>query len=145
MKSKGTFFVLLLIFLLAGCGSTNTNGGTPPSPTVLHVIRISSNPYGMHVAPFDRTVTDTAAVQQLYTTAQGLPAAKGTYDCAKDLGLVYHLNFLQGTTPMQQMDLEASGCGFLHISKTDARLINSSFVSLFTRTIGIPSLIPFVP
>lgn len=141
MKSKGTFFALLLLFLLAGCGSTTTSGGAAPSLTALHVIRTSSNAYGTHVAPFDRTVTDTTAVQRLYTTAQGLPAAKGTYNCPKDIGLVYHLNFLQGITSIQQMDLQASGCQFLHISKSDVRLTNVSFLSLFTRTIGIASLI----
>jgi hypothetical protein len=97
----------------------------------------------MHVAPFDRTVTDTTAVQRLYITAQGLPPATGTYDCAKDIGLVYHLNFLQGTALIKQIDLQATGCPFLHISKTDVRMTNPSFVSLFTRTIGIPSLVPW--
>jgi hypothetical protein len=142
MVPKRTFFVLLLFFLLAGCGSASASGRVPPGPTSLRVIRVSSNPYGSHIAPFDQTVTDTTDVQRLYAAIQGLPAARGTYNCPKDIGLMYHLNFLQGTTSMQQMDLQASGCQFLHISKTDVRVTDASFLSLFTTTVGITSMIP---
>ena len=142
MIQKRTFFVLLLFFLLAGCGSASASGRVHSSPTALRVVRVSNNPYGSHIVPFNQTITDTTGVQRLYTAIQQLPDARGTYNCPKDIGLVYHLSFLQGTTSMQQMDLQASGCQFLRISKTDTRITNASFLSLFTTTIGIASIIP---
>jgi hypothetical protein len=143
MGFKVMLIAPLMFLLLVGCAPRSTNVGTTSGPTTLHVVRTNSNPYAKQAAPFDRTVSSASAVQQLYSAAYALPPATGTYDCAKDIGLVYHLNFLQGAKFIKQMDLQATGCPFLHLSKTDVRLTNSSFVSLFTRTVGIPSLIPW--
>jgi hypothetical protein len=137
------FSLFPLFLLLPGCASRTVSVGAASVPTTLHVVRTNNNPYAKQAAPFDRTVSNASTVQQLYRAAYALPSATGTYHCVKDIGLVYHLNFLQGTALIKQMDLQATGCSFLHISKTDVRLINSSFVSLFTRTIGIPSLVPW--
>jgi hypothetical protein len=143
MKAKGLLFALISLLLLAGCGSVSAGEEPPasPSPTVLHVVR--TNGFLKQLAPFDRTVRDVAAVQRLYTAAYALPpAAPGVVHCPNDLGVVYHLYFLHDTTLIQEMDLDATGCQFLHISKTDVRNTDPAFRTLVARTIGVGSLLP---
>jgi len=146
MKLKSILFMLPLfmlpLFLLAACGTMNASQGSTSEPTALHVVRTSSNRYAMHLASFERTVTDATAVQQLYTAAYALPVAKGIYHCPKDLGLVYHLTFLHGSTSIQQMDVQATYCQFLEIGNKDGRVTDASFLALFTKTVGITSLYP---
>ncbi|MDQ2905729.1 MAG: hypothetical protein M3Y81_19560 [Chloroflexota bacterium] len=141
MKLKN-ILVMLPLFLLAACGTMNASQDSTSGPSALHVVRTSSNRYAKHLTSFDRTVTDATTVQQLYTAAYALPAAKGVYNCPKDLGLVYHLTFLRNSTSIQQMDLQATYCQFLEIGNKDARETDVHFITLFTKTIGLPSLIP---
>lgn len=132
------------MFLLTGC-----NPGTPPgpSPTALHVTRPALPAY--HFDPLDVTIRDTAAVERLYQAAYALPTPpSGTVNCPNDIGLVYHLNFLQNTiSSVQQMNLNATGCQYLLIGQdsNDVRRTNQSFLDLFTKTVGIPSLVPPIP
>lgn len=140
MKLKN-ILVMLPLFLLAACGTMNASQSSTSLPTALHVVRTSSNRYAMHLVSFDRTVTDAKAVQQLYRAAYALPVTKGIYHCPKDLGLVYHLTFLHGSTSIQQMDLQATDCQFLEIGKNDSRVTDAHFIMLFTKIIGLPSLI----
>jgi hypothetical protein len=138
MRFKAILFILPV--LLVACGSINANVGTTSGPTVLHVTRTSSDPYGKHIGSFDRTVTDVAAVQRLYTAALALPKVTGVYNCPIGPALEYHLSFLKGASSMQQINLQASGCQFLSVSKTDSRVTNTAFLSLFMKTVGISSL-----
>ncbi len=141
MKLKRILFILPLLLLVA-CGTVNAQQGTASGPTALHVVRSSSNPYAKHVPTFDRTLTDATAVQRLYTAALALPKVTGAYSCPKDTGLAFHLTFLNSTTSIQQMDLEASGCQFLGIGKEDMRVTNAAFLGLFEEVVGISALNP---
>lgn len=134
--------VLLFLLVLVGCGSASTGSGASHQPTALHVTR-TSNLAMVQSVPFDRTIQDSATVQQLYDAALALPVANGVYNCPIDRGVAYHLQFLQGTAPLQQMDLDATGCRFLHITgQADARVTNDAFIALFTTTVGVKSLFP---
>lgn len=136
MKSKGIGLALVLVILLAGCGTT------PQVATSFHVTR-SESLQGYHFAPFERTVNNTTAVQRLYAAALALPTPQpGVYNCPIDIGLVYHLNFHGDKFTFQHMDLEATGCGWLHLNQTEIRQTTDSFLSLVVQTIGIPCLIP---
>ncbi len=139
MKTKGLGLVLCLGLLLAACV------GTPQQPTALHVLRpASSFPiYGKPFPRLERTINDASTVQQLYAAALALPVvAPGTYHCPIDFGVVYKLDFLAGSALIQHMDVQASGCRWLHLSSTDNRWTNDAFNRLLAKTIGIPSLLP---
>ena len=143
MKHTTSILALSLLLLLAACGTGDiggTSGGTTTGPTTLHVVR--SDTIYLHFPPFDHTVGTVGAVQRLYHAALALPKVTGVYNCPADSGLEYYLNFLHGTSSIQQMDLAASGCQFLGIGKNDSRVTNAAFLALFTKTVGIPSLYP---
>jgi hypothetical protein len=101
-----------------------------------------STPLNPSAAGFDKTVSDSVAVQRLYDAAIALPPApNGVYNCPASRGVVYHLAFHEVAAPMQHMDLEADGCQFLSIGQSqEQHLTNPDFLSLFTQTIGIASL-----
>ena len=147
--------ILLAVLLLTGCGTvseTNGTGGnnialeltaTPSRPTALHVTRPAVNGY----PSLDRTLQDTRAVQRLYSAAYALPVPPpGRTNCPLDNGIIYYLTFLRSTTPLQQMTLQASGCQFLRLNQNmgGVRSTNEAFLSLFLKTVGIPSLVPGV-
>jgi hypothetical protein len=148
--------ILLAVLLLAGCGtlgrpdetgSTNIPFGptaTPTLPTALHVIRPAVNGY----PSLDRTIKDTKAVQRLYRAAYALPVPSSEKElCPPDIGMIYYLTFLQGTIPLQQMTLQATGCQLLRLypQTGGVRQTTEAFRSLFLKTVGIPSLVPGVP
>jgi hypothetical protein len=136
LKLKGIGLALILVILLAGCGTTLQVS------TSLHVTR-SESLQGYNFAPFERTVNDTTAVQRLYDAALALPTPQpGVYNCLNDIGLVYHLSFHGDRFTFLHMDLEATGCGWLHLNQTEVRQTTDSFLSLVVQTIGIPCLIP---
>lgn len=136
MKTKASGMIFLLVLLLAGCMGTQ--------PTVLHVVRPGLVGYQQQVVPpLDRTVSDAAAVQGLYTAALALQSpSQYPLPCPNDLGLVYHLTFLVGTSQLQQMDVQPLGCHWVYLSQTDVRQANQAFLTLLTHTIGLPSLVP---
>src|SRR6266851_2159906 len=131
MKRCFVVLPLLLCLFLAACGgstvpsSTTAStqpsngqatdaGGTTPTPassgpTVLHVTRTDPSATN-NIGPLDKTVTDAATVQNLYMTALKLPAyatgATISQSCLNDTGVIYHLDFLQGTTEVQRMNLD---------------------------------------
>lgn len=141
MKTKASGVALFLVLLLAGCMGTVADR----EPTLLHVVRPGLVGYHQQqVAPFDRTVRDAAAVQRLYTAALALPRpSHPPVPCTYDWGLVYHLTFLEGTSQLQQMDVQPLNCNHLvNLSQTDVRQTDQSFLTLLANTIGLPSLIP---
>lgn len=143
MKTTQWRLVILLGLLLVACA------GTPQQPTALHVLRPAS-PFPIYGQPFprlERTIHDAKAVQQLYAAAQALPAVDQgkTYSCPIDFGVVYQLDFLAGSDLLQHMDVQASGCQWVHLSSTDIRWTTSAFNRLLANTIGIPSLLSPTP
>ena len=140
MKTKASAMAFLLLLLLTGCmGRAST-----PQPTVLHVVRpVLVGYHQQQVAPFDRTVWDAASVQRLYAAALALPIPQQyPTPCPFDIGPVYHLTFLNGTSQLQQVDVEPLGCHWVYLSQTDVRQADQAFLTLLAHTIGLPSLIP---
>jgi len=136
LKSKGIGLALILVILLAGCGTTTQIS------TSLYATRSESLP-GYHFAPFERTATNSTAVQQLYAATLDLPSPQpGVYNCPADIGLVYHLSFQGDRFTIKHMDLDATGCGWLYLNQTEARITTDAFRSLVAQTIGIPCLLP---
>ena len=139
MKTKASGMAVLLLLLLTGCMGMASN----PQPTVLHVVRPSLVGYHQQVAPLDRTARDATTVQRLYAAALALPRpSQYPLPCTNDFGLVYHVTFLAGTSPLQQLDVQPLGCHWVYLSQTDVRRADQSFLTLFAKTIGLPSLIP---
>ena len=140
MKFKLAFVVSSLL-LLAACSATSG----PPSgnaPDTLRVVR-PVDAYGKHYPAFSTTVTNAAAIQQLYQAAYALPGLlPGNVNCPAGFGLVYHLTFLYHTSVVQVMNLEADGCQNLHIGQSNVRRTTLTFLLLAAKTIGVPSLIP---
>ncbi len=156
---KRYLLTLLLLFctFLAACGGSQASapaastvtfsGGSTPiplnGPTTLHVTRSDSAPTD-NLGPLDKTVTNARAVQNLYHAAQALPAyatgASISQSCLNDTGVIYHLDFLQGNTEVQRMNLDPGSCMILSLSSTDLRQVNAAFLTLFKQTIQVSSL-----
>ena len=140
MKAKTLLFALCIALLLTNCG--NAVGPSTQTPTVLHVTR----PAVDNFPSLDTTIRDAKAVQHLYAAAYALaiPTGGGTVNCPSDNGMTYYLDFLKGTTSIQKMSLDATGCQYLQLSPSDSRYADTAFQSLFEKTVGIPSLVPEV-
>ncbi len=158
MKRSFWLFSLLLCLLLTACGgsssaspalpNSNPTGSATTSapangPTVLHVTRTDPSPTN-NLGPLDRMVTDAQTVQKLYHTALTLPVyAVGSsisQDCLNDLGVIYHLDFLQGATEVQRMNLDPGNCKILYLSQTDLRQASDSFLNLLKQALQLNSL-----
>jgi hypothetical protein len=157
MKRSYWLFVLLLCLLLGACGGsssaspagsgTNASGSATPGPTngptVLHVTRTDPSVTN-NLGPLDRTVTNVQTVQNLYRTALALPAyAVGSsisQSCLNDLGVIYHLDFLQGATEVQRMNLDPGTCKILYLSQTDLRQASDAFLDLLKQALQLNSL-----
>jgi hypothetical protein len=126
--------------------SSNTAGGTPSAPggpTVLHVTRTDPSATN-NIGPLDKTVTDVQAVRELYQMAQdqlAYPTGSSiSQNCLNDLGVVYHLDFLAGTTEVQRMNLDPGQCKILFLSQTDIRQASDAFLHLLQQTLRLNSL-----
>ena len=158
MKRSFWLFFLLLCLLLAACGGSSaarpalpgsnpTTGAATPvpanGPTVLHVTRTDPSTTN-NLGPLDQTVTDAQTVQGLYHTALTLPAyavgASISQDCLNDLGVIYHLDFLQGTTEVQRMNLDPGNCKILYLSQSDLRQASDAFLNLLKQALHVTSL-----
>jgi hypothetical protein len=167
MKRSILLVSLLFCLLLTACGSSplpashtvadsnptdsssssGSSGSSTPTfasePTVLHVTRTDPSTTN-NLGPLDKTVTDVATVQNLYHMAQTLPAYATqesiSQDCLNDLGVVYHLEFLQGSTDVQRMNLDPGNCKILYLSQTDLRQVSNAFLNLFKQAIQVNSL-----
>jgi hypothetical protein len=143
MKTAQFGLLLLLGSLLAACA------GTSQQPTALHVLRPASqfSIFGQPFPRLERTINDAHTAQQLYTAALALPVVDQgkNYSCPIDFGVVYQLDFLVGSSLLQHMDVQASGCQWVHLSSTDIRWTNAAFNHLLANTLGVPSLLPAPP
>lgn len=157
-RSFWLYSLLLCCLLLAACGGSSaaqpalpnsnpTGSATTPAPangpTALHVTRTDPSPTN-NLGPLDRTVTDAQTVQRLYRTALSLPAyAVGSsisQGCLSDLGVIYHLDFLQGTAEVQRMNLDPGTCKILYLSQTDLRQASDGFLNLLKQALQLNSL-----
>lgn len=133
----------MLLFLLTGCGTaTIIDSSSIVQLTALHVVRPATL---NNVPKFERTVQNATAVQNLFKAAYALPAApKGVMNCPVDLGIVYHLSFLHGTTLIQEMTLYPTGCTALQIGQdtSNVRSAPYDFQKLVAKMIGLASLVP---
>jgi hypothetical protein len=140
MKRANLLIVVLLTFAIAGCGSTALSASSSTKPTALYVARIHTIPSNYH--DFNRTITGASAIQHLYHTGLALPKVipGKVMMCTVDAGVVYDLTFeLPSST--SHMELDASGCELLTISKTDVRITNPTFMASVERVIGVPCLL----
>ena len=60
--------------------------------------------------------------------------------CLNDLGVIYHLDFLQGTTEVQRMNLDPGNCKILYLSQTDLRQASDAFLNLLKQALQLNSL-----
>lgn len=157
MKRSLIFVSLLFCLFLAACGGSsgpttagsnaNAASGTTPASAntslVLHVTRTDPSPTS-NLGPLDKTVTNTQTVQNLYHAAFALPAyAVGSsisQSCLSDTGVIYHLDFLQGSNEVQKMNLDPGDCKILYLSQTDLRQVNDAFLTQIKQAIGVNSL-----
>lgn len=138
MKWQRCILLLTILVLVAGCGAIDTKAAAP-QPTTMEVMR--STIIANHLPPFSRTITDASAVQRLYTAAQSLPkAGVHRWLCPLPSTVVYHVRFLEGKTVLQQWNMDAIGCSVIVLHKGDPRQLNSAFVSLFAKTVGLTKL-----
>ena len=99
--------LLLLLLVLAGCDTAQS-----AKVNTLQVVRPAGN-----FPAFTTTVHNATSVQQFYNLAYALPSPpQGGESCPADDGTVYNLTFLNGTTSVQTMVLQASGCQRLFIT-----------------------------
>lgn len=156
---KRTFLVLSLLLglFLAACGGSpaptpaipNSNPTSGPTSTttgnalILHVTRTDPSPTAA-LGPIDKTVTDPQTVQNLYHTALALPAypvgASISQSCLNDMGVIYHLDFLQGSTEVQHMNLDPGNCKILFLSQTDLRQVSDAFLTMLQQALQLNSL-----
>jgi hypothetical protein len=158
MKRSCLLFALLLCLWLAACGGSPVAGSSAPhvnpagslstsapapGPTLLHVTRTDPSLTG-NLGPFDQTVADGQMVQNLYRTALALPAyavgASISQSCLNDLGVIYHLDFLQGIAEVQRMNLDPGSCKILYLSRTDLRQASNAFLTLLQSALRLHSL-----
>ena len=139
MRWQALLFVPMLLLLVTGSGIAE------PTFTALHATRTIMPQF--HLDPFDVTVQDSQAIQRLYDAALALPAVEpgATYFCPLSIGLVYHLDFLVHGFLVQQMNLEATGCRFLHIGQDDTRIADQAFLDKVAQLVGLPTLVPHFP
>ena len=128
-----------MLLLIGGCGAGYTSS-LSPQPTTLQVTRMSTLPDN-HYPPLSRTITNSNSVQKLYNAALALPkaSATGAQSCPADIGLIYHLSFLQNGKLIREMYLGPTGCPYILVNKNDMRPLTQSFESLFMQTLGISS------
>ena len=136
MKIKNILLALALLLLLIICVSAALPKST--QPTTLLVTRSSASPVN-NFPPLTREVKDANTVQQLYDAIHALPkASTGIRYCPIDAGLIYHIHFSNGTTLLEQIDMDTGGCQWVRLSKQDVRQPTETFLLLFAKTIGVP-------
>lgn len=135
-----TLFCTIVLLSAAACGVSRTaaqNGAE---------LRVTFSKHGAAPTPVT-DLHDTQAITRLYNAALALPKPKGTlFSCPADNGGIYHLTFSGSELLVHDMDAKSSGCPILTLTATnDTRWMDSNFISLFTSTVGLPSLDPTFP
>lgn len=135
-----TTYSALLVLGLSACGASTAPGQNTAELKVTFA--------GHRATPtVVADLHDAQAIRQLYTAALALPPPHGTvFSCPADDGSVYHLTFSGSGMTVDSMDVKASGCPFLTLTETnDLRWMDSTFIALFTSTIGVPTRDPSFP
>jgi hypothetical protein len=100
------------------------------------------------IAPFQTTVSNVSQIQSIYEAAYQLPAyPKTPHYCPVDLGVSYHLEFIQAGKAVLQTDLRVGGCPSITLDDKIYRQANESFLKLFSSVAGLPlsQLDPMAP
>ncbi len=131
----------LVVCFLSSCGISSPTGAQEDSPLEIT--------FSKHASPATLVsdVRDAQTVDRLYQAALALRTLPGAlFSCPADDSGVYHLTFTGAEFHVHHMDINSSGCRFLTITDTDdLRMMDDAFVSLFTRTAGLPTLDPTFP
>jgi hypothetical protein len=148
---KRTFFVIgpaalslcLLLALMGDRLALGASASTPPAAShgfVLHVVRyqfsVSSTP------TLEKDLYDAAAAQRLYAAALALPVAPYVRLPCLQMGVIYHLTFVQDGHIIHIMDIEPNGCGLSTIYPAYTRLVTPTFLRLLATTLELNSLVP---
>lgn len=87
-----------------------------------------------------RTIEDKASATHLYNAIISLPIwpyIPGIMHCPPDNGSMLHIDFLQGATVVQQVDVSLSGCKIIPLDKGHAtRVTSSSFIQEADQILG---------
>ena len=80
----------------------------------------------------------------MYTSVLVLPKSQGTTNCLTSsyTELNYTLTFSDRGKRKQKMVLDANTCIVLRLSDDNVRTIGQSFMALFEKFVGIPSIVP---
>lgn len=142
VRSMLTIACILIAMSFSACGAAASAAQNGQDGAALHVT-FTKLPFTL----FSADVHNDQAVTRLYRAALALPRApEGVYHCPADDGGVYHLNFSGGATTIHHMDVKASGCRFItFVDVNETHLMDDTFVALFTKTVGLPSLDPWFP
>lgn len=140
MKAK--CFLILLLTSLASCGENGTTT-TSLQPTTLDVVRVAVQ-NDKTLSPFHKQIQNEQEVQQVYKSALALPKSQGTTNCLTSsyTELNYTLTFSDRDKQKQKMVLDANTCIVLRLSDNDTRTVDQSFMALFEKVMGIPSIVP---
>jgi hypothetical protein len=111
------------------------------SPDRLVVTRTHNNLKDLDAPPFSTTITDRATIEKLYQNVLALPPLPaGRFDCPRDSGLRYRLDFYVGGALLLSVDYAPTGCRTVSLSdgtvKSDAR---GSFDIDFRQALGFAS------
>ncbi len=142
-RDVATILCGICLLLLVACGQATSSVGnasnTSNAPTALHVTLPPPRHPVPTFHPIDKTINNAVAVQCLYAAALAQPVLPKdkTIMCPADIGLTYHMVFLNGSHVLRTADLDATGCQFLHFGPHDVRMPNSAFLSLFQQTLTL--------
>ena len=111
--------------------------GAPPAMS-LRVQRFAVDPPTSHFAPFDRTITDAAAVRELEQMLRALPPAFiGERFCGIGGGLRYRLTFTGTPTTSSVAIIEGDGCREAHLGPFERRSTTDSFWAALAGALGL--------
>jgi len=111
------------------------------SPDRLVVTRTRNNLNNPDAPPFDRTITDRKSVEKLYQDILTLPPLPaGRFDCPRDVGIRYRLDFYAGSTLFLSGDYAPTGCRTVSLSSGTVKIDSSdSFRADLVRALGFSS------
>ena len=125
-------FAVLVLLLVASVSCS-------PAPDTLRVERVLVGTAIGRFDPFDRTVTDGAAIARVHETVRGFmpaPSGPGEAFCPIAWGLSYRLTFASHGRTTDSLVVDADGCRYAHLSPDDRRWTTESFWAQLAGALG---------
>jgi hypothetical protein len=109
-----------------------------PPVTSLRVQRFAADPAASHFEPFDRTITDASAVNELAQQLRTLPPAfAGDRFCGMGGGLRYRLTVAGTPKTSFVANVEGDGCREAHLGPFERRSTTDSFWATLAGALGL--------